>query len=1430
MQDEDVTEDVTAGHSEDELAPLDDILPTSGLEKGHMVGLGGSAGGIEALQAFFANVQPDSGLTYVVVLHLSPEHESRLAELLQRVTPLPVVQVNDPVKVEAGNVYVIPPGKLLRVADGYLRVIDLPPRKPRHVTVDMFFRTLADSYGQHAVAIVLSGADGDGAIGIKRIKERGGLTIAQDPQEAQFPSMPRTAIETGMVDWVLPAGSMAKRVEQYRESAARLRLPSEVGPQPAQPVITGDAGVDEHALREVLAFMRTRTGRDLSYYKRATILRRIARRMQVNATDTLAQYLDALRQRPGEAGALLQDLLISVTNFFRDAHSFEALTARLPVLFEGKGNRDFVRVWVAACATGEEAYSLAMLLSEHARTLAAPPLLQIFATDLDTDAIQVAREGLYPFAIETDVSEERLHRNFTKEHNGYRVRRELREMVLFAAHDVLKDSPFSRLDLVSCRNLLIYLTRSAQQRVIETFHFALQPNALMFLGTSESVDDRTTLYATLDKKNRIFAQRPAQRPKVPPLNTGPSTLALAMAAQGQVRDSVVTAGRSFDSSPTVQSVRGNRLPDRSGSWSELHLKLLEQLTPPSVLVDSEYDIVHVSQSAGRFLQYGAGEHSRNLLRVVHLALRIELRAALVQCAQSGASVTAPALTVEVNGREEVVTLSVTPGQDLPGDYFVVVFDTTSEEVLGEREVVPRPLPDAASHQLERELERLKNHLRDNMEQHEASTEELKASNEELQAMNEELRSATEELETGREELQSINEELTTVNHELKSKVDELGHANSDMHNLMDATAIATIFLDRQLCITRYTPSAVALFNLIPSDLGRPLTDLNNQLQYPELDDDARRVLERLVPIEREVSQGDSSWYLSRLLPYRTLDDRIAGVVLSFVNISARKLAEQALQYSEERMRLVLDNAHEYAIFTTNTAMEVTGWNPGAQRLLGYSEAEMLGESAELMFTPEDRAAGVPEQEIQLALEEGRAGDDRFHQRKDGSRFWASGALMSMRDAAGNVAGFVKILRDQTAERDNLMAQKRSQEELTQALLQTERARKELEKADAAKDRFIAVLSHELRNPLASIASAAELMASPQVENARRDEAVKVLRRQALNMKLLMDDLLDTSRLTLGRFTLHTQPVGLATVLQNAVDATRPLLDAADHTLTCRLPEPQVTANADALRLTQVVVNLLSNAAKYTPPGGRISLDCEVAAQEACIVVRDNGTGMDAAEIEHMFEMFTQGSNAGGPKGGLGIGLALARSIVEMHGGRITASSAGVGLGCEFRVLLPLVPPPAQLLVPAAERRKRGPRVASQCIVLADDNKDGAWTLAELLKAAGHTVHVAHNGQQALQQIEEHRPSVAVLDIGMPILDGYEVARHVREQAWGHEVMLIAATGWGQESDQRNAAQAGFFAHLTKPVDLVRLYQLIDSVSVINTKKSSEESVLSEMGS
>ncbi len=974
---------------------------------------------------------PDSGMVFVVILHLSPGHHSMLAQVLGNATAMPVSQAIDGQKVEPNHVYVIPPGKHLATINGHLKLINLEHERGKRVAVDFFFRSLADTHGPHAAAIVLSGADGDGALGIKRIKERGGLTIAQDPDQAEYAGMPRSSIDTGMVDWVLEVSEIPRRLLEYRDNELRLKLPPEDGPQPAPqppPTTVNDNG--EAALRDVLLFLRMRTGRDFSYYKRATILRRIARRMQVNGVDDLPNYLVFLRTHPGEAGALLQDLLISVTNFFRDREVFESIERYIPQLFHNKSQNDTVRIWCPACATGEEAYSLAMLMLEHSRRLESPPLLQVFACDLDDDAIQAARAGQYPDTIVADVSEERLRKFFVKDAKGYRVRRELREMVLFASHDLLKDAPFSRMDMVSCRNLLIYLNRDAQQRVFDTFHFALKPSGLLVLGSSEAVDDGSPLFRVVDKKHRIYAHQPAVRAGLP-LPTGPSSLLRAIEAQEHARPIPVVHGKHFvpDASVVFQGRLALNL-DRA-SLAEMHFKLIERYAPPSVLVNSEHEIMHLSEHAGEFLKFTGGEPTTNLLRVVHPALRIDLRTALFRAAETDTPVNSFDVPLILDGTPCVVHLGVAPASDISPGFMLITFEKreATEGQATPEESAALTIPEPALRHLERELEQVKSNLRDTVEQYEASTEELKASNEELQAMNEELRSATEELETSREELQSINEELTTVNQEMKGKMEEVASANSDLQNLMASTSIATVFLDRDLTITRYTPSAAGIFNLIPGDVGRPLAHLKHELDYPGLMRDADNVLRTLVPIEHEV-QADDRWYLARFQPYRTVEDHIAGVVLTLVDVTDRNSATEALKRSEERLRLLVESAKDFAIFTTDHSRRIDSWNSGAEAMFGYAESEIIGQNSDILFTAEDLAKGDADKEARQARDQDRVESERWHVRKDHTYFYGSGSVRPLRDSSGQLRGYVKIIRDLTESKRTQEALREHIEELT----------------------------------------------------------------------------------------------------------------------------------------------------------------------------------------------------------------------------------------------------------------------------------------------------------------------------------------------------------------------------------------------------------------
>jgi two-component system, chemotaxis family, CheB/CheR fusion protein len=1159
-----------------------------------VIGIGASAGGVAALQQFFGEMDPESGLAFVVVMHLSPEFESRLADVLQQKTKMPVTQVNEPVKVKPNNVYVIPPLHQLTFTDSTLTLVE--PQQPlgKRVTIDLFFRTLAQAYGQRAVCVIMSGTDSDGVIGLKHIRAQGGLTIAQDPNEAEFDSMPASAISTGMVDWVLPVAQMPAKLLEFVRNERRMKLPPEI-PEADEPdakvedapggeTVSDETREPEHeeAISKILADVRAQTGHDFSHYKRATVLRRIARRLQVNSIETLPEYLEFIRTHPAEGRALLQDLLIGVTHFFRDRVAFASLEAHIPQLFAGKNPDDEVRVWVAGCASGEEAYSIAMLLCEHCKRLKNPPKVQIFATDVDDEAIADSRDGLYPLTIEADVSPERLREFFAKDHGRYRVRKEIREKVLFAVHDVLKDAPFSRCDLISCRNLFIYLTGEAQQAIFDVFHFALRSGGLLFLGSAENQSQAQTLFSPLDPKHRIFVRRSMPRPVWRMANIPMRPLGTRGAGRPGPRGwrtpslPALTHAVAEDAGNNAAAARQAGQTRRDVLFGELHLRLLEEYGPPSVVVNELHEIVHLSANAGRYLQFAAGEPTANISKVVNPALAIELRTALFKAARENTSVKGSSTVVEVAGGKEVITVEVRPmrANDQAEGFLLVLFGNEPASAL---EAATLVTPDAIVRGADEEIAFLKEQLANTIEQYESTNEELKASNEELQAMNEEMRSAAEELETSKEELQSVNEELTTVNYELKASVEELSRTNADLNNLMASTDIGTIFLDRELRVHRFTPSAQKIFNLIPADLGRPISDITSRLHYDGFQEDLEGVLRDLSTIEREVrvgEGGDVQWYLIRIAPYRSAEDRIAGVVATFINItrrkeaedasretearlrraiqiesvgvfffhvdgpiteandaflqlsgytredlknglvrwdrmtpeewmaltreemdrfrrtgkigpyekqyirkdgtrwwglftgtrlgenlgveyvldiSDRKSAEQALRRSEERFRVLVEGASDYAMFLLDPENTITFWSAGAEKIFGWSQEEAVGQSGAMIFTPEDRKRGKVEEEINTALNDGRALDRRFHLRKDGSRFWTDGVLMRIDDEAGKLRGFAKVARDATDQR-------RVEDELAHS-------RDEMEQRVVERTRELVAMNNELERAM-----------------------------------------------------------------------------------------------------------------------------------------------------------------------------------------------------------------------------------------------------------------------------------------------------------------------------------------------------------------------------
>jgi two-component system CheB/CheR fusion protein len=832
-----------------------------------VVGIGASAGGIPALQTFFEHVSSDSGMAYVVILHLSPDHDSQLAHVLQGSCSIPVTKVTERVRVQRDHVYVVPPDQHLTIEDEHICVAQNTTIQDRRAPVDIFFRALAESHRSRAICVVLSGTGANGSMGLKRVKERGGVAFVQDPAEAAFDEMPRNSIATALVDDVLPVAEIPAKILAYKASLGKIGIA-------AEPELLREE--QHNALREIFTLLRLRTGHDFSNYKRPTLLRRIERRINVHALADLPSYAEFIRENPDETQALLKDLLISVTHFFRDAEAFEYLNADiLPRLLKDKGAQDVVRIWVIGCATGEEAYSLAMLCAEHTVGAIDSPKIQIFATDIDATAIEQARDGLYTINDAADVSHERLNRFFTGEDREYRVRREIREMVLFAQHNVLKDPPFSRLDLITCRNVLIYLDDTAQERVLESAHFALNPGGFLFLGSSESIDRASELYGAVSRNHHVYQARTATTARHYPLPESISAF--------HERLRVVLA-------PPTLPAAAVRM-----TFSDLHQQLLERYAPPSLVVNEEYDVVHVSEEAGRYLRVPGGEPSSNVFKLVRDELRLELRTALYQARQRNTNVEACGVEVTIEDRAETVNIHVRPvasATDPERGYALVVFEPATQKPQHEERIYPSE--DPIARQLEEELMRLKAQLRSSNEQHEIQAEELKASNEELQAVNEELRSAAEELETGREELQSINEELTTVNQELNVKIEEVSQTSNNLQNLINSTDIATIFLDRGFRVNLFSPAARGLFNLLSGDVRRKISDITTRLEAVDLAQAAAEVLHKLSSTEREVRADDGRSFLMRLSPYRTGDDRIQGVVATFTDITQRKRNEEAL--------------------------------------------------------------------------------------------------------------------------------------------------------------------------------------------------------------------------------------------------------------------------------------------------------------------------------------------------------------------------------------------------------------------------------------------------------------------------------------------------------------------------------------------------------
>ena len=852
-----------------------------------VVGIGASAGGLEALEELLDHMPADTGMAFVIVNHLHPGHTSLLPELLGRVTKMPVEQASEGMRLARNHVYIVPPGGYMAVRNSTLHMMDGPRHEVPPLPIDFFFRSLAEDQKDFAICIVLSGTGSDGTVGLKAVKGEGGMAMVQEIESARYVGMPSSAIETTLADFVLPPPAMPEQLVAYSKTLSSYRFgpadTAEVPPHFEQP------------MQKVFVLLRSRTGHDFSSYKPSTMRRRIERRMTVHQLEKPDHYVRLLQENPHEIDILFKELLIGVTSFFRDPEAFQALAERaLPELIQSRPEGYTFRVWVPGCGSGEEAYTLAILLRECTRETGGQFDIQVFGTDLDAEAIEVARGGRYPAGIAADVPGNILRRYFVEDNGSYRVRREIRELLVFAPQNVIKDPPFTKIDLLCCRNLLIYLNSDLQKRLFPIYHYTLKPGGLLMLGPSETIGGFGELFTTVDKKWKIYRRRETAvvhgLPEIPaqPVVSGCDSLPPA-------------------DNPTAPPARLS---------VQIEKLLLSRFAPAAVIVNERGDIAYLHGRTGMYLEPPAGQPSLNIHAMAREGLQIELASALRQAMVHEDEVLREHVRVKTNGDFACVDLGVsriTEPETMRG-LLLVTFRPTpppppKKAAGGKRGKSGDPADDGRVQKLERELQYSNESLQTTVEELETSNEELKSTNEELQSTNEELQSSNEELVTSKEEMQSLNEELSTVNSELQSKVDELSRVNDDMQNLLNSTDIATLFLDTDLHIKRYTERAMKVIKLIPSDIGRPVDDLVSDLRYEGLADDAREVLRTLERKEMQVESKEGTWYLLRMMPYRTAGNAVEGIVITFIDISETKKAE-ATAAAEKRSEALLQSTFD----------------------------------------------------------------------------------------------------------------------------------------------------------------------------------------------------------------------------------------------------------------------------------------------------------------------------------------------------------------------------------------------------------------------------------------------------------------------------------------------------------------------------------------
>jgi two-component system, chemotaxis family, CheB/CheR fusion protein len=1337
------------------------------MSSSRIVGVGASAGGLESLEHLFSAMPADTGMAFVVVQHLSPDFRSLMDELIGRHSTMPVVVVQDGMKIEPNHIYLLPPRKEMIVRGRRLMLTDKP--NGLSLPIDLFFRSLAQDVGSDAVGVVLSGSGSDGSRGIVDIKRNGGTVMIESPMTAKFDGMPMAAQSTGVVDHVASPKDIA-------------RLLCGLPPLDLVDDETSDILDEDPSMDAVLRLLRDTFGIDFSLYKMTTVARRVQRRLDLLRARNLEEYVEQLRSSPDELNALYQDLLIGVTQFFRDADAYAILEREvIPKIVDSIPVEQEIRIWSAGCATGEEVYSIAMLFHEELTRRQRPLTMKIIATDVHPSSLEFASSGVYGEHQLGNVSPARRERYFLRRATGYQINPDLRQMIVFARHNVTKDAPFTKMHFISCRNLLIYLQPQAQRTVLSLFHFSLASGGVLFLGASESPGPLSDEFSSIDDHWKLFKKRRdvtlLSQVRLPIASPGPRTRIDIVRPQGP--DPLLLA--TYD-------------------------QLLDRFMPPSLLVDDGRNLIDSFGGAEALLHVRRRRPTTNVLDMIDGELRNLVAGAVQRALKENSRIAFSGVSLSRDEPEKRCTMTAEPFvHPRTGARNVLI---TFQDITPSEPPAEPAIPAAASTaqsvvQVSSErMETLETELAYTRETLQATIEELETSNEEMQATNEELVAANEELQSTNEELHSVNEELYTVNAEYQQKIIELKELNADMQHLLEGTDVGTLFLDRDLRIRRFTSRIASVFRIHPDDVGRQVSDFSHEIVRPTLMEDIAQVRRNGVVLEDEVRDRAGTPYFLRILPYRThkgVDARmgepplIEGVVLTLTDITTLDHARAGLA----QLSAIVESSDD-AIIGKGLDGTITSWNRGAETLYGYKPDEIVGRNARTLLADERS------DELQRFIEVLRSGGklDRIHtvhRRKDGSTFEISKTISPIFER-GQLVGISTIGRDVSA---TIAAQRELEE-------RQEKIRNLLDStAEAARRReqFLAMLSHELRNPLAAVLGATNLL-SRDAEPALMDRCIQVIDRQSRHMSRLIDDLLDVSRITRGKFELRTTPLDLRTPVEAAIESTAPVFEQRGVILDVSLPKAPIPLVGDHARLQQVVVNLLSNAATFSGKGDRVELRLGLVGEQVFLRIVDRGFGIESEMLGKIFELFVQAEQRlDRPRGGLGVGLSLARSIVELHGGSIEARSDGPNMGSEFLIKLPLA---TDIVLPAAA--PVAPKHQPRRLVLVEDQADAREMMRMLLEALDHIVHDAGDGATGVELIQREKPDAALIDIGLPQMNGYEVAQLVRARPELRGVKLVALTGYGAATDVSAAKDAGFDAHLIKPADIASIQEVLAQIT------------------